>query len=142
VTCSVSYLRKSNHLLYFYHLCFACLILPNLCRKRQARTKKEVSEQRSARLSDLSSLKRASSSKQMGCTLLVRFHHTSKIQAARLSDGSSLKRESSREQPYRTLLVRSPKVQAPRLSDRERLSVQVPASNPFARFLINDDIDK
>jgi len=103
VTCSASYLRKSNHLLYIYHLCFACLILPNLCRKRQARTKKEAPEQSLAHLSDHSSLKRASSSKQLVCTLLVRFQHASKIQAACLSDGSSLKRASSREQPCCTL---------------------------------------
>ena len=103
MTCSASYLRKSNHLLYFYHSCFVCPILPNLCRKRQARTKKEVPEKSSARLSDLSSLKRASSSKQLVHTLLVRFQHASKVQAARLSDGSSLKRASSIEQPCCTL---------------------------------------
>jgi len=103
VTCSASYLRKSCQLLYFYHLCFTCLIPPLVCRKWQTRNKKEAHEPKSARLSDLSTLKHASSSEQPFSTLSGRFPHASKFQATRLSVHNTLKRESSSEQLLCTL---------------------------------------
>ena len=71
MTCLASYLRKSYQLLHFYHLCFTCVILLNLCRKWQARTKKEAFEPRPIRWSGCSSLKRLQRRRQPS----VRFYY-------------------------------------------------------------------
>ena len=108
------------------------LYMPDLTQFMQEMTSKD--QERSHRTKS-STLKRASSSKELVRTLLVRFQHASMVQAARLSEGSSLKCASSREQPFCTLSGRFPKVQAARLSDRSSLKRASSRELPFCTLL-------